>query len=135
MVGMRKNAVKVALGISSLALLAAGVGVANAGESYSSFNTTVGKFNGNGYTGLQTKKDGFRAGPLLMGTVGGSYEVDARMDDQSGSSRGPWIRNLGDGDVGRLENSASAGDKVKVQFSNDASTPVSVQVTGKWASN
>jgi hypothetical protein len=53
--------------------------------------------------------------------------------DSSGS--GDWVRNLGDSRNVYLYNKFGKGTKVRTQFSNDLTTPVSVQVTGNWASN
>ncbi|RFA32138.1 hypothetical protein CAI16_18980 [Virgibacillus dokdonensis] len=116
----------------AVGLLAIG-GTAQAGTSYSSYNTTVGKFNGNGYTGYQTKSSSGTYGDLRSNTVGGNYVVDARMQASSGT--GSWVRNVTDNDTRSLPNSVARGSSARVQFSNDLTTPVNVQVTGSWRSN
>lgn len=126
----KKNRLAV-LGLT-VGLLAFG-GAVQAGTSYSSYNTTVGAFNGSGYTGYQTKASSGTYGNLNSGTVGGSYTVDARMQASSGT--GSWVRNVTDNDSRTLPNSVPSGTDARVQFSNDLTTPVNVQVTGSWRSN
>ncbi|WP_026105185.1 hypothetical protein [Halalkalibacterium ligniniphilum] len=127
---MKKNKLAV-LGLA-VGLLAFG-GAVQAGTSYSYYNTTVGKFNGSGYTGYQTKASSGTYGHLDSRSVGGSYVVDARMQASSGT--GSWVRNVTDNDFRSLPNSVPAGTSARVQFSNDLDTPVDVQVTGYWRSN
>lgn len=109
--------------------LLASAGIVEAGTSYSGYSTTVGKFNGSGYTGYQTKSTSGKYGNLSSGTVGGNYVVDARM------SSGSWVRNVTDNDYRSLPNSVASGNSARVQFSNDFDTPVNVQVSGSWRSN
>lgn len=116
----------------AVGLLASAAGV-SAGTSYGYYSTTVGSFNGSGYTSYQTKANSGQYGYLDSDSVGGSYVVDARM--QAGSGTGPWARNVGDNDFVSLPNSIVSGDSARVQFSNDLNTPVNVQVTGYWKSN
>ncbi|WP_085505168.1 hypothetical protein [Thalassobacillus devorans] len=127
---MKKKKVA-ALGLA-VGLMAFG-GAVQAGTSYSYYDTTVGKFNGSGYTGYQTKSSSGTYGYLDSRTVGGSYVVDARMQASSGT--GPWVRDVTDSDFRSLPNSVNAGKSARVQFSNDWNTPVNVQVTGYWKSN
>ena len=89
--------------------------VAFAGTTYSYYNTTVGKFNGSGYSGYQTKV--------------------TRMSSTAGN--GAWLRNVDDGTVAYLDSPVSQvnGCSVRCQFSNDITTPVDVQVTGYWKCN
>ncbi|MGP7819743.1 hypothetical protein ACTXGU_21795 [Niallia sp. 01092] len=108
-------------------------GAAQASYSYSSYDTTVGKFNGSGYTSYQKKSSSGQYGSLDSRTVGGAYTVDARMTASTGT--GSWVRSVGDNDFRSLPNSISAGYDTRVQFSNDLDTPVNVQVTGYWKSN
>lgn len=126
-----KNKKFAVLGLA-LGLLAVG-GAAEAGTSYSGYNTTVGKFNGSGYTAYQTKTTSGAYGNLNSTTVGGSYTVDARM--QSSTGTGAWVRSVGDNDSRTLPNSVSSGRSARAEFSNDATTPVDVQVSGSWRSN
>lgn len=116
-------------GILAASLL--GGGAAYAGQTYKSYNTTVGKFNGSGYTGYQTKSITGAAGKLDSGSVGGSYKVDARME---GSKDGDWATEITDGSFRYLYNQSGAGSGVRVQFSNDWNTRVNVQVSGQWKS-
>ncbi len=108
-------------------------GFAEAGTTYTSYNTTVGKFNGSGYTGYQTKASSGTYGNLRSTSVGGKYTVDARMQASSGT--GSWVRSVNSNQVRNLPNSVARGSKARVQFSNDLTTPVNVQVTGSWRSN
>ncbi len=65
---------------------------------------------------------------------GGDYLVDARMQSGNGAT-GTWTRNVSDGTQHDLINGIANGQYARVQFSNDAFTPVDVQVTGDWRSN
>ncbi|MFT4167230.1 MAG: hypothetical protein QM650_18500 [Microlunatus sp.] len=131
-----KRALRGAVGpLVAGALLASGAGLAVAGTSYSNFSTTVGKLNGNGYTGTQTKSGTGTNGNITTSQVGGSYQVDARLQKSNGSSSGSWKKNLDDGDSASLPNSISSGSSTRVNLNNDLTTPVDVQVTGKWRSN
>ena len=106
-----------------------------AGTSYSNYNTTVGKFNGSGYTGYQTKSTGGANANLFSNFVGGGYAVDVRMQSSNGTG-GEWTRQIKtgyypvDGHVNHR-----VGNSVRLQFSNNFYTPVAVQVSGSWRSN
>lgn len=108
-------------------------GVVQAGTSWSNYDTTVPKFNGSGYTGYQTKDSSGTYGELYSAIVGGSYTVDARMVASSGT--GSWVRSITDDDYRNLPNSVPKGLSTRVEFSNDITTPVNVQVSGRWRSN
>ena len=110
--------------------------VVYAGTTYVDYSTTVAALNGNGYTAYQTKTTTGASARLYSASVGGDYEVDARMIDSSGSA-GDWYRNLGDGEWAYIDGSPYqlSGDSVRIQFSNDLTTLVDVQVTGSWKSN
>ncbi|WP_074033560.1 MULTISPECIES: hypothetical protein [unclassified Exiguobacterium] len=125
----RKSMISMGLAVGLLAL----GGAAQAGTTYSNYDTTVASFNGSGYTGYQTKSSSNASGTLSSKTVGGSYTVDARMTASSGT--GSWVRSVSDNETRSLSNSISSGRSTRVQFSNDLTTPVSVQVTGQWKSN
>jgi len=129
---MKKSKKKIAIVGATLGLLLAG-GAVQAGTTYSSYSTTVAPFNGSGYTSYQTKSTAGAYGNLRSTTVGGKYTVDARMQASSGT--GGWVRSVTDSDSRNLPNSVAKGSSARVQFSNDASTPVNVQVTGTWRSN
>lgn len=129
---MKKSKTKIAIAGAALGLLLAG-GAVQAGTTYSSYSTTVAPFNGSGYTSYQTKSASGTYGNLRSSTVGGSYTVDARMQASSGT--GSWVRSVTDSDTRNLPNSVTKGSSARVQFSNDATTPVNVQVSGSWRSN
>lgn len=71
-------------------------------------------------------------------TVGGGYEVDCRQSDLSNNVSGAWTR-----DISSVNNAAYlegvsrmfAGHEVYLQFSNNLTTPVRVEVNGSWDSN
>lgn len=132
---MRKSKTFKAFLITGI-LLALGSGSVYAGTGYQSYNTTVAKFNGNGYTGYQTKQINGANGGLSSSSVGGDYLVDARMQELNGPS-GLWTRDIDDGHYYELDGhpNHSNGDSIRIQFSNDWNTPVNVQVRGKWRSN
>ena len=113
------------------AMLLGGAGAALAGTTESSYSTTVGKFNGNGYTAYQTKAGTGTAGKLWTESVGADYKVDARMN--STTSNGSWAR-MGDRTYADLFNSVRAGQQARVLFNNDSTTRVDVQVSGVWRS-
>lgn len=108
---------------------------AQAGTEFADFNTTVGKFNGSGYTGTQRKAYSGANGYVSTSSVGGGYSVDARM--VSGNIKGGWTRGIS-GNCGQElpgNSQQKKGKNVRVQFSNNITTPVNVQVTGRWKSN
>lgn len=129
---MKKNKKFAVLGLA-IGLIAFG-GAAQAGTTYSSYSTTVGSYNGSGYTSYQTKATSGAYGNLSSSVVGGSYTVDARMTSPSGGT-GSWVQSVGDNDSRSLPNSIAKGSSARVQFSNDLTTPVNVQVSGSWRSN
>ena len=75
---------------------------------------------------------------LYSATVGGGYEVDCRQRDLSNNVSGAWTR-----DISSVNNAAYlegvsrmfAGHEVCLQFSNNLTTPVRVEVNGSWDSN
>lgn len=106
-----------------------------AGTSMQKYSTTVGKFNGNGYTGYQTKACTKEDGYLYSNAVGGSYVVDVRMI--SNDTKAAWVRDVNDNRGYYIPGNENlkAGNEVRLQFSNDLLTPVDVQVEGEWKSN
>ena len=49
-----------------------------------------------------------------------------------------WVRDIDDNtyySIPTNKNDIKSGDSVRLQFSNDLTTPVAVQVSGKWKSN
>ncbi len=123
---------KFAIPLAVVVMLAVGTS-AWAGTSFQSYSTTVGKFNGNGYTAYQTKSGAGTAADLRSKSVGADYVVDARLQASSGT--GGWARDVGDNDTRQLWNSVQKGASARVQFSNDWNTSVDVQVSGTWRSN
>jgi len=119
-----------------LALLVLGSTTVAAGNLFSNYSTTVGSFNGNGYTGYQDKATDGANGELRSTTVGGDYVVDARMIESNGTA-GSWTRNVDDNRDYALDGHVNhlVDDSVRIQFSNDWNTPVNVQVSGRWRSN
>ena len=114
------------------AMLLGGAGAALAGTTEASYSTTVGRFNGNGYTAYQTKAGSGTAAKLWVESIGADYGVDAWLNSPSGGPIG-WSR-MGDRTYADLYNNVPAGKPARVQFSNDALTPVAVQVSGVWRS-
>lgn len=113
--------------------LLASAGAAQAGYSYSSYDTQVGSFNGSGYTNYQTKSNGAAYATLISKTVYDKYTVDARETGHSGPAS--WRRDVTDNRTYSLPSIQGSGYDAIVQFSNDVTTPVNVRVTGSWASN
>lgn len=109
-----------------------GASAAYAGTTHKAYNTTVGCCNGSGYTGYQTQSTTGASAALHSWTVGGSYKVDARIE---GPIDGSWDTEISDSENRWLDNSNLSGKSVRVQFSNDWTTTVAVQVTGEWRSN
>ncbi|MDO5498148.1 MAG: hypothetical protein Q4F67_00530 [Propionibacteriaceae bacterium] len=112
-------------------LLVGGAATADALTTYTSYNTTVGKFNGNGYTGTQRKSVSDYNGTIKSGIVGGNYQVDAVLQQWDGSRQGTWVR-IDDGTTALLHNRIPAGNSTRVRFSNDWGTRVDVQVSGSF---
>ena len=54
----------------------------------------------------------------------------------SSQGNGTWLRDLNDGTSASLPGyyKQVAGTKVRLQFSNDITTPVNVHVSGTWVS-
>lgn len=109
--------------------------VAFAGTSMEKYGTVVGRFNGAGATGYQTKAESGRDGYINSTKVGGKYKVDVRMD--SSNAKGEWLRNVTDGTKKYVQahSKHTKGSKVRFYFSNDITTPVTVYVEGTWKSN
>lgn len=128
----RRSVVAAAIGVG----LAFGSGTAWAGTNLTSYNTTVAGVGGFGYTGQQTKATHGATGLLISSTVGGNYEVSARMHSLTTGNYGTWTGYVvTDGSSHNLLNHHANGDKVRVQFKNRPQTSVSVQVSGMWKSN
>ena len=127
---------KVTATVLGIGILSMGA-TALAGTTYTTYNTTVPAVNGSGYSGYQTKSIGGANGNLNSVSVGSTYFVDARMQDATSGVHGSWIRDVTDSTNYVVYSNANhaGGDSMRMQFSNDLFTPVSVQVTGSWRSN
>ena len=108
---------------------------AYAGTATEQYITVVGRFNGCGYSRYQTKAVTGKAGYIYSATVGGKYKVDVRMENSSAS--GEWLRNVTDGTQKAVGSHSkhTKGSQVRLKFSNDITTPVTVEVDGDWRSN
>jgi len=128
----RRSVVAAVVGIG----LALGGTSAWAGTNLTTYNTTVASFGGFGYTGQQTKAIHGATGLLISGSVGGGYEVSARMHSVTAGTYGTWTGyEVETGSSHNLLNHIANGDKVRVQFKNRPQTRVQVQVSGSWKSN
>ena len=126
----RTAMIAVALGLG----IAFGATSAWAGTSFTTYSTTVGAFNGYGYTSYQTKTNANTPADLQSSNVGGSYQVSARTNSPFGT--GTWTGYVvDDGTNHSLQNSLASGSNVRAQFRNRPQTPVQVQVDGQWRSN
>lgn len=121
----------------SLALLGIG-GVAQASYTFSSFNLTVPKINGSAYTAYQTMASDTSGEEfdVIVDSVGGGYKVDLRVNYSDGRNSS-WVRDVSSGYSKTLTSyyPAEKGTKTRLQFSNDLTTYVDVQVKGKWRNN
>jgi len=105
---------------------------AEAGHNYIKYDTTVGKFNGNGYSAEQKKSVAGQKADVSH-TSNGGYNVDVRTTSRG--SNGKWARNVKAGDSRQLTNGHNKGTRTKLQFSNDLTTRVDTQSRGSWRSN
>lgn len=130
-----KRLIKVAV-LTSAVVLMFGSSV-YAGTSMEKYSTTVGKFNGSAFSSYQTKTYTIDKGELYSNAVGGHYTVDVRMCSSAGK-KARWIRDVDDNttyEIPTNRNTIKAGNNVRLEFSNDLTTPVKVQVEGSWMSN
>ena len=132
---MKFNRLTKAAIVTGTAIMLFGTAV-SAGTTMQDYSTTVGRFNGSGYTSYQTKSSGNDKGLLYSNAVGGSYTVDARMESRSGD-KAKWVRDVDDNTYYSLpkHTNMTSGSSVRLEFSNDLTTPVRVQVEGQWKSN
>lgn len=108
---------------------------AYAGTASEFYGTVVGRFNGCGYSYYQIKATTGKDGYINSDSVGGKYKVDVRMENSSAS--GDWLRNVTDGTKKTVKSHSkhTKNTMVRLKFSNDITTPVTVAVTGHWISN
>ncbi|EKU93090.1 Uncharacterised protein [Alloiococcus otitis] len=130
---MKKSFIsKVVVGSSLLGAFGLGI-VAEAGQTYTNYSTTVGRLNGSGYTSYQTKSVSGQKADVYLANNGG-YKVDVRTNSRDGSS-GEWSRGLTAGSRRQLTNGHNKGSKVRLHFSNNITTRVNTQAQGNWRSN
>lgn len=130
---MKKKLIKAGTIASIVGILTGSI--AYAGTVASSYGTVVGRFNGCGYSDYQTKASTGKDGYIYSTLVGGKYKVDVRMENSSAS--GEWLRNVTDGTQKAVDahSKHTKGSQMRLKFSNDITTPVTVQVLGTWKSN
>lgn len=130
---MKKNLIKAGAIAGMVGMLIGGTAYAGTTAKY--YSTVVGRFNGSGYCGYQTKAVSGKDGYIYSDTVGGKYKVDVRMENSSAS--GEWLRNVTDGTQKPVKGHSklTKGSQVRLKFSNDITTPVTVAVDGNWKSN
>jgi len=110
---------------------------AYAGTTMEDYGTTVGRFNGSGFTSYQTKTYTSEKGFLYSNAVGGNYTVDVRMVS-SARKKAKWVRDVDDNthySIPTNKDTIKKGNNVRLEFSNDLTTPVRVEVEGQWMSN
>ncbi|PAF36231.1 hypothetical protein CHH58_13345 [Terribacillus saccharophilus] len=137
---MKKTKTKIVVLGTALTLLVAGGG-AQAATSWQSYNKNVPSFNGYAYS-YASKQTGLHGNEEINvdhKSTGGSYVVDVRAERDKGVSRNTsWKRNVGDNVswtwYRNIVQSGSAS-YYRLAFSNDVSTPVSVNVKGSFKSN
>ncbi|MBK3913718.1 hypothetical protein [Listeria ivanovii] len=113
-------------------VLFASVSYVQAGSTYANYSTTVGKFNGNGYTAYQTKKvAGQKAN--VKSTKTGGYKLNVRTN--SAGSNGTWSADFTNSKNIDLSNGHNKGTKTRLHFSNKITTTRDVQASGSWRSN
>ncbi|MFT4217247.1 MAG: hypothetical protein QM619_08720 [Micropruina sp.] len=130
-----RRTVKLAGGVSAVGLiLAFGATAAQAGTSYKSYNTTIGKYGGAGYSATQTKRFTDASASVRSATVGGDYTADVCLvPSNSGFCLG-GSKTINDGSNVLVWNFATEGSTVRLKFT-DGWQWVNVQVTGTWASD
>ncbi len=122
--------------VTAVALLAT-AGVAQAGFTNKSYNTTVGSWGGKGYTGTDVKVQTDADAYIKSVSVGGSYQVDAcvALPTTGWCTAFAEVVRLDDNVTRYPGNSVVAGNNPRIMFTNDWNTVVNVQVTGQWRSN
>ncbi|WML27387.1 hypothetical protein [Neobacillus sp. OS1-33] len=74
-----------------------------------------------------------------MSNVGGDYTVDVR-DNMKKTATGAtsntgWVQSVGDEEAFRWTGARTGAYQDRIQFSNDLTTPVMVNVYGIWENN
>jgi hypothetical protein len=116
---------------SAGAILLGAAALAQASTSYSSYNTTIGKYGGAAYSGNQKKTISDQNAEVISSSVGGSYTADVCLASSGGSLCLGGTKTINDGTKVALWNLAGEGATVKIKFT-DGWKWVNVQVTGKW---
>ncbi|MGM0836762.1 MAG: hypothetical protein ACQEV7_11440 [Bacillota bacterium] len=106
-------------------------GISQAAVSHG-YSETVGKFNGSAYT-YYYKNTEVHNIELNSYTVGGDYTVDARPQIKDWTTYYKWATIDDWQNVAWQYPFADDGGEVRIQFSNDLSTPVNVNVTGRFS--
>ena len=123
----------IVLGLATGLLTTAGIGQA----MMTGFNENVGAYNGSAYTDWKSDPtDNDLYVRVNVENVGGSYTVDVR-DNMKKISNGAtdntaWVRSVGDQTAWRWQGSRTGAYKDRIEFSNDLTTPVTVNVYGSW---
>jgi hypothetical protein len=122
------------IGVLSLSLtLLVSAGVTQAAP-WTYFVRHVGAFNGSSYTDYQTKQYSGGKVILNMDEVESSYTVDVRVQHYNGSGTG-WVQSVTDNETIQWSSPYTSGNKERLQFSNDLTTPVQVTINGDWTNN
>ena len=139
---LNKKAIKATCSMLGAALLISGA-TAYAGTSYSSYSTvTLGKFSSVWpvHPNEQTKSETNLAGDITVSSVGGNYQVYARMTQKD--VNGYWQDDgsnvtISTGDKKKLPSKSShySGYATRCYFNTSATTYVDVNCTSKWRSN
>lgn len=121
------------LGLSVGLLTMAGIAQASSEE----FSVNVKAYNGKATT-TWIGKDTLTTSAVLMKSVGGNYTVDARLnldyDHLSSIQNTAWVQNVDDTSLWTYKYSDNKGYE-RVEFSNDLTTPVQVNVKGIFDTN
>lgn len=118
--------------VAITAILAGGAGAsAWAATTYSSYDTTVGRLGGSGYSGSQTKSSTGAQGTIKSVTVGGGYSLMVALQRTDTGKDGTAVR-IDDNQTKFLNNEIEKGAKARLHFTNDWNTLVNVQADGKF---
>ncbi len=124
---------RVVLGAALTVGLLASTAVASwATTTYQSYNVTIPKLGGDGYTSTQKKTETDRAAQVRSTTVGGSYKADGCVVSSSS-----WIclggtLRFDDNTYGDLWNAVVSGNQVRIKFRTASYSVVNVAASGTW---
>lgn len=113
--------------------------VISANTSYSSYETLTvdpAYWSYSEHPSTQTKTNTNTAGSVVVKSVGGNYEMYARMDAPMGDGCGKLV-TISTGDTKSLPSNEyqKAGNTANCRFFNKLNTLVHVNCTTKWKSN